>query len=488
MADIVLSTCNATWHHPAFGLRCLRAALGDLRAASALIEFDLRAPVPAMADRLLAENPRLIGLGVYIWNVARLTALAAELKRRRPEVVLALGGPEISHETGDQPIAATADAVICGEGERAFADLAWGVLRGGRPARRVVEAPPPDLAALPLPYGEYDDTDIARRTLYVETSRGCPFRCAYCLSARDRRVRNWPLDAVLPDIDRLLARGARRIKFVDRTFNLDPARAARVLDVLRPRARPGVELHFELVPRTPTAELRRAIAAWPPGTLRFEVGVQSFDPAVCARIGRSQDPAETEALLRFLRRETGATVHADLIAGLPGETPAAFAAGFDRLYALAPHEIQAGLLKRLRGAPLAEPGAAESYDWNPAPPYEARRTPDWTAGDLRRLARFGRLWERLANRRRFPAALPLVWDAGRGVFEGFAEFADWTFARHGRDHALPLDALLRALFDFLTGPRGMDPARVARALHADYTRDAHRSVPRWLREAAASED
>ena len=480
MADIVLTTCNATWSHPSFGLRCLRANLGGLRSRSEIVEFDLRRTPAEMADRLLARSPRVLGIGMYIWNAALITSLLRELRGRAADAAFVIGGPEISHETERQEAAELADFVVRGEGETAFAELCGLLLEGGRPAGRLTDAPRPDLARLSLPYDEYADGDLAHRVTYVETTRGCPFGCEYCLSCLDRTVREWPLEAALEAFGRLLARGARRFKFVDRTFNLDLDRSRRVLAFFRDRLCPGLTLHFELVPDRLPPALREAMAVFPPGILRFEVGVQTFDAAVAARVGRAQDMGRTEDTLRFLRAH-GAVVHADLLAGLPGGDMAGLARDFDRLLALGPQEIQLGILKRLRGTPLPRHDAEWGMRYNPQPPYEIMESRRIPRAHMDRIKRMARYWEIFVNREPFRASAPLIWADAPSPFDAFMAFADWLHERAGRTYALPVERRARWLMDFLTTERRMEPGRVRAALARDWGRLGARHPPPFLR-------
>src|SRR5207247_3930379 len=174
----------------------------------------------------------------------------------------------------------------------------------------------------------------------------------FCLSSLDVPVRNVPLDAFLAAMQRLLDRGLRQFKFVDRTFNLNLNFSRSILQFFLDRYEPGLFLHFEMIPDRLPEALRETIARFPAGALQFEVGVQTFNDDVAARISRKQDNAKLADNLRYLREHTGVHVHADLIVGLPGEDVESFARGFDRLVALKPQEIQVGMLKRLRGTPI----------------------------------------------------------------------------------------------------------------------------------------
>ena len=352
MPDIVLTTFNARFAHAAFGLRYLHANLGELRDQTEIIEFDLDDRPLDVAETILAHNPRIVGLAVYVWNPRQSLELARLLKQLRPDVALVLGGPEISYETPQQPIAQLADHIICGEGDRAFPELCRTIL-AGRSAPRILSPQPPALDGVVMPYDLYTDADLAHRTVYVESSRGCPFGCEFCLSSLDIPVRRFPLELFLQQMQRLLDRGCQVFKFVDRTFNIDIAHAIATLDFFFSRYRPGLFLHFEMIPDRLPQALTDSLARFPPGAIQLEIGIQTFNEAVAQRIGRRQDNAKAQATIRLLREQTHAHIHADLVAGLPGESLTSFAAGFDRLLALHPHEIQLGILKRLHGAPIA---------------------------------------------------------------------------------------------------------------------------------------
>ena len=292
---ILLATANARYTHPAFGLRWLWANLGPLRAHAAIREYTLSQSPLDIAEDLLRLNPRIIGLSVHIWNVTLLTEVARIIKTVSPETVLVIGGPEVSYEYEGTPIFAAADYLIRGEGEVAFAALAKDLLEGRKPPEKVIAAEPPDLAGLVLPYKAYSDEDLARRLTYVEASRGCPFGCEFCLSSLDARVREFPLERFLDALSDLIERGARRIKFVDRTFNLRAERVEAILDFFKRNWRDGMVVHFEILPDRLSERMLEQIAAFPPGNLHLEVGVQSLNPASLEAIGRRQDIDQTLA-------------------------------------------------------------------------------------------------------------------------------------------------------------------------------------------------
>ena len=332
MPAILLATLNARYAHASLGLRYLRANLGTLREDSAIREFVIGQKTEDIVEAILAQSPRILGFGVYIWNVEETTRVVAQLKTLAPELTIVLGGPEVSFETESQRICALADYVITGWGDVTFAALAQQLLRGERPAERIITGVQAPLPALAMPYAEYDDEDVRQRHLYVEASRGCPFKCEFCLSALDKTAWPFPLDTFLAELDTLWQRGARQLKFVDRTFNLKIDASLAILDFFLARMDAAPDdppfLHFELVPDHLPEKLKDTIVRFPPGTLQFEIGIQTFDPEVQARISRRQKNDVAIENLRWLRANTRAHLHVDLIAGLPGETVEQFAKDF----------------------------------------------------------------------------------------------------------------------------------------------------------------
>ena len=480
MAEIVLTTLNAKFIHAAFGLRYLMANLGELRSRACLREFDINQRPLEVVEALLACQPRVIGLGVYIWNVALATEVVTLLKRVRPEVVVILGGPEVSYETESQPIVQAADYVITGEGDLAFAAVCRQLLGGESPAAKILPAELPALEALALPYEYYDDADLARRVVYVEASRGCPFRCEFCLSSLDIPVRQFALPRLLSAFQRLLDRGLRQFKFVDRTFNLDLKTGLAILEFFRERHRPGLFLHFEMIPDRLSDELRQCIAQFPPGSLQFELGIQTVNDYVADRIHRRQNYPRVADNLRFLREQTTVHLHADLIVGLPGETLDSFGAGFDWLVRQRPHEIQVGMLKRLRGTPIVRHDAEWQMVYSPFPPYEILRNRTIPFEPMQRLRRFARFWDLLANSGNFVQTTPLLWLGQASPFASFLAWSDWAWRAAGRTHSLALARLSELLFQYLISA-GQDPRSVAGILWSDYQRGGRDDRPLFLR-------
>ncbi len=498
---ITLVTLNAKYIHASLGLRYLLANMGDLRKQTALLEFTISRPIREIVDHLLTflgEDPapgnsgavQIVGFGVYIWNVRASTEVVRLLRAARPEIKIILGGPEVSHETEQQEIVSLADHVITGWGDLSFARLCRALLNGSPALPRLIPGEQPALDQIALPYDEFSESDLAHRLLYVEASRGCPFKCEFCLSALDKTALAFDPERFLAALHKLYQRGARHFKFVDRTFNLKIDHSIRILQFFLDRLAESGEalfLHFEVIPDHLPERLKQVIARFPPGVLQFEVGIQSLNDEVQRNISRRQDNRKSEANLRWLLSASHAHLHTDLIFGLPGETLESFAAGFDRLYALQPHEIQLGILKRLRGTPMTRQAERYGLLFDPLAPYLLRQTAVVDAATVERFARFSRYWDVIANSGRFRQSLPLLLSAMEGPGEGppspfyaFLAFSDWLWQRTGTTGGLSPETLLDRLFDYLCQELRHPPQEVRQSLLADYLASGARSNPQAL--------
>jgi radical SAM superfamily enzyme YgiQ (UPF0313 family) len=465
---ILLSTLNARYAHASLGLRYLLANMGPLQERTRLQEFVIGTKTTEIVEKLLSHNPTIIGFGVYIWNVEDTTRVVAMLKRVAPHVSIVLGGPEVSYEPGEQAIVQLADYLITGWGDVTFPKLCGEILNGPKPLMKIHAGVQPPMAEIKMPYSLYTDEDIAHRTLYVEASRGCPFKCEFCLSALDKTAWPFALDTFLAELESLHARGARLFKFVDRTFNLNIKTSLKImqffLDKLEANPDDPVYAHFELVPDHLPDALKDGISKFPPGALQFEIGIQSFNPEVQALVSRKQNNEKAADNIRWLCEQSHAHLHVDLIAGLPGEDMASFARGFNKLVALGPHEIQFGILKRLRGTPIIRHTDSYGMVFDPYPPYTILATNLIDFDTMQRLVRFARYWDLVANSGRFAHTLEhILLDA---PFENFMAFSDWIYSKTDATHRIALDRLANLVTQWLQS-QGMDKAAATQLLGRD---------------------
>ena len=508
--EILLTTLNATWEHASFGLRCLFAALGPLQARARIQEHTIKDRATDVVEQILAKKPRIVGLGVYIWNARETQEVVQQLKILQPELIIVIGGPEVSHELENQKLSELADYVVQGEGEVVFAELCQALLAPGTDAPytesgthssstkllpiqgneyttgnknaafpKILAGGRPDLQTVfraSSPYDWYSDEDLQNRVVYLEASRGCPFSCEFCLSSLDEKVRTFPLDDFLAHMDALMKRGLQRFKFVDRTFNLKIQDATRILDFFLDRFEPGMFLHFEMIPDRLPSALRERLAKFPLGAVQLEVGIQTFADDVSTRISRKQNVEKLEENLRWLRTHTGVHIHADLIAGLPGEDFESFGRGFDQLYALKPHEIQLGVLKRLRGAPIDRHSTSFDMRYNKTPPYEVLQTGALRFDELQRLKRLARFFDMVHNSGRFPDTVQLL--VGTEPFRDWLTLADWLWEKTGATAGIALSRLTELLLEYLVDAKSVSEEIARQALENDRGRDRIAGLPK----------
>lgn len=468
MSRIVIATLNARYIHTAFGLRYLYANMGELQACTSLLEFGIKQRAHEIVEQLLDQKPAIIGLGVYIWNVAEMRATVAILKQVAPEVVLVLGGPEVSHPPDLPPLADEVDYLITGPGEISFPKLCRQIFADQAPAGKVIQGEKADLSALHTPYPYYTDSDLRQRIVYVEASRGCPYKCAFCLSALDVTSKPFNLAGFLHQMEKLYQRGGRNFKFIDRTFNLKTETSVAILEFFLQRLTDDLYLHFEVIPDNLPERLKQVIQQFPPGQLQFEVGIQSFDPRIQQLINRKQDNHKTRANLIWLRERSAVHVHADLIVGLPGDSLENFGQSFDQLFGLRPQEIQVGILKRLRGAPINRHTEVYQMRYDPNPPYSILCTADMSFSDIQRLQRFSRFWDLIGNSGRFQQSLPLI--LGDQPFQRFLQFSDALYLQTGSTWQIALKRLFELSYFVMTHHLQIAAEASTQVIEADFLR------------------
>ena len=242
--DILLTTLNARYMHTAFALRYLYANLADYQACATIREFTIHERAIDIAEKLLESEPSIIAFSIYIWNIEETTAVVRLVKQVRPDIKLVVGGPEVSFVDDLPPIAESVDYIITGPGEKSFYHLCRQLLSGQIPLNRVIAGEALPLDELELPYRYYTEEDIRNRLIYVEASRGCPFKCEFCLSALDKTARPFKLTRFLEEMEALHNRGARNFKFIDRTFNLKASSSVAILEFFLERMSDDLYLHF----------------------------------------------------------------------------------------------------------------------------------------------------------------------------------------------------------------------------------------------------
>ncbi len=492
---ILLATLHSRYSHASLALPSLATACSEIpRVASVIREWTIHEQPDRLLRRLVSEEADLYGFSCYIWNLEQTLRLVADLKQLRPDAVMVLGGPEASFGVFELMARVPAvDCVVRGEGEESFRELVAAVsLHGALPPGELLEkiagitcriddavvATPdrPPVLCLDSLASPFDAglVDLSKPLVYVETSRGCPFSCAFCLSSLDRGVRSYASQRIRDDLSLLMDREVATIKLVDRTFNYDPQRANDIWEFILRHNRSSL-FHFEISAELLTEENFRLLRQVPAGLFRFEIGVQSGDAAILKRVGRNSDPERLLTTVRRLREESGVVIHLDLVAGLPGEGLGGFLASLEQLLGCSPHHIQVEPLKVLKGVAMRRIAAEQGYIFAEAPPYKILRTPWLSFQEIVLIEDISRLLDLIVNSGRFTRFLGAV---ARELplssfFQQLARFAGAIEALEPRSTVELCDLIHR----FLAETMGETPLLLD-ALSFDYCRSEQPSAAR----------
>lgn len=492
--NIVLTTLNATYTHHSLALRYLRAYCEEEFPNIVVREFNINQHSPMIFSELVREEPDVLGFSCYIWNIEQTLDLIQDLKKVLPNLIIVLGGPEVSYEyqqlLADHP---EIDFIISGEGEQPLLELLRLLKQERTPTvEQLVRIPglvyqtEQGLASNPMvvmdpmelpPVYKSHTEGLQDKIVYYETSRGCPFRCEYCLSSRTGQVRYFPLERCKEEITILANLGIQQVRFVDRTFNCDPDRFMELVKhmlSLDTATRFQLEMSGDLL----TEEMISLLESAPPNRIQFEIGVQSTNQPTLREVERFTNLDKLAKMVTELRERTNVRFLLDLIAGLPGETYARFAESFDYVYNLHPTKIQLGFLKMLKGSRLRERAPEFGYEYTKKAPYEVLKNKDITYQELADLKIVDSLVDSLVNSRRFTASLDYL--IARDNLTPFRLFEKMAKKWKALDYHLvshSIYSFYKLLWDFL----GNNDPILLDYLRYDFRfSESRRDTPVWL--------
>ncbi len=478
---IILATLNARFIHTSLSLRYLYANLNELQSKAKILEFTINDNINDIAEQILDYNPSIVALSTYIWNASQMSELIDILKDISPSTQIILGGPEAGYLPHRVDFS-RADYFINGEGEVAFYELCRDILDKKPSIPRFIKASMVDLESIKLPYEFYSDEDIAHRYIYVETSRGCPFECEFCLSSIDERVRYFPLDVMLNEFSKLWDRGVRNFKFIDRTFNLKISYATAIMDFFLSKDEQFF-LHFEVIPDSFPDALRDKIEQFPAGSLQLEIGIQTLNPQIAKNINRPLRLEKIYENLSFLEQRTKAHMHLDLIVGLPDESIESFGANLDKLASITHSEIQIGILKKLSGTTLPRHEEPYAMIYSTTPPYDILQTNHLSYKDIQNMKRFARFWDIFYNSGNFKKSIQMLWsrnnDEIKPVFKSFYDFSIWIYRQTLSTYKISQDRQAELLYRYLCKFYSDDI--IKQTLVEDLAKDIKKNLPPFLR-------
>jgi len=463
--NVICSTLNAKFIHTNLAIRYLKAFAAP-EFTIQMKEYTIKDPVMNIVSDLYQAKPAVIGFSCYIWNIEETLKVVNMLKKIDPSILIVLGGPEVTYDTAEwMEKSPDVDFIVIGEGEQTFKQLlneiettqnyrnVHGIAY--REKGRVMMTPQMnklDLKDLPSPYRFPEDLrDLGKRVTYIETSRGCPFSCQFCLSSIEVGVRYFDREKIKSDIRYLMDHGAKTIKFVDRTFNISRSYAMEMFRFLIDEHLPGTVFQFEItadIMRPEVIEFLNQEA--PSGLFRFEIGVQSTNDYTNELVMRKQNFSKLTRTVTMVKEGGKIDQHLDLIAGLPEEDYLSFRKTFNDVFEMRPEELQLGFLKMLRGTGLRLRAAEHQYVYMDHSPYEILSNNVLSFDDIVRIKQVEDVLEKYWNDHRMDYTVEyLVTRVFASPFDFFQKFGSYWDERGWSRIGHQLEDLFRRLYSFL---------------------------------------
>ena len=437
--QFILIAINAKYIHSNPAVYSLRGFLDEkMKSNVSIAEYTINQNTDNILADICKRKPSVIGFSCYIWNIRLIRELLKELPKLLPDVPIWLGGPEVSFNAEkwlEEFQGVT--GVMLGEGEETFRELVETYAREGQGysgekqldeiaglclrTGRTTERAPLDLNRLPF---LYEDTErFENRIIYYESSRGCPFRCSYCLSSIDKTLRFRDLDIVKKELQVFLDRKVKQVKFVDRTFNCKKSHALAIWEYLKEHDNGITNFHFEIAADYITDAELKVLRAMRPGLVQLEIGVQTSNAETLAVINRKTDLERLSTVVQEIRSWNNIHQHLDLIAGLPQEGYESFARSFDFVYQLQPQQLQLGFLKVLHGTIMEQEASKYGICYRDTPPYEVLYTNDLSYEEVCKLKQIEEMVELYYNSGQFVYTLQALVREFTSPFAMFEELA-----------------------------------------------------------------
>lgn len=405
---------NAKYVHTSLSIRYLRNAAGG---NAQIFECSINDSVYAVSEEIFSFREKHILFSCYLWNIEMVLKICEVLKKADSDIIISLGGPEASFNSDELIKNPYIDHIICGEGEVGIGDF----IRNIKPKGVYDFGAVQNLDTIPFPYIDGELEALSDRLIYYETSRGCPYTCAFCLSSAIKGVRFKSVNIVKEEILKFIISGVKLVKLVDRTFNADNKRAVELVEFIKKNSK-DTSFHFEVKAESMSHELIESLSTAPKGMFQLEIGVQSTDCHTLSRINRKEDFKKLKEVTERLSKNKNMHLHLDLIAGLPEENLKTFIKSFNDVFSLRPDDLQLGFLKKLHGASITdEDGTFSSF-----PPYEVISTEAMTYDEIIMLKGVSAVLERIYNSGAFKNTIEHLLKFYETPFEMFFDLSRYT--------------------------------------------------------------
>lgn len=459
---ILITTLNSKFIHKSLSLRLLYNATKNFHHVD-FVEYTIKEDLDKIVTEISLMNVDVVAFSVYIWNVELIKVLCDKLKKKTQDLVIILGGPEVSYDIDHFLDNYEIDYLISGEGEVAFKQLLdclankkevaiQGV--SSKEKRDYHQTQPVDINYLETLESPYllnrDMADMSKRVLYFETSRGCPYKCQYCLSSLEKGLRFFSLDYIKKQLDLIMATDVKIIKLLDRSFNAKTDHAIAILGHIFKQYRPGIQFQFEINGDVLDQRIIDYINQYAPvGLLRFEIGIQSTYEPTNQIVKRYQDFERLSEVIKQLQSNQKIDFHLDLIAGLPLENLERFARSFDDVFSFYPKELQLGFLKLLRGTSLRNNAHKYGYVYDSKPPYELTCSKDLSKADISKIHLVEDMLEKYWNSGKMPLTMNKVMRNVDSAFYFFLSLGNYYQDHDFKRISFQNDELFKYLNDYL---------------------------------------
>lgn len=491
---ILLTAINAKYIHTNPALYSLRAYAGEIPGKTVEIaEYTINQRREDILADLYRRKPDMIAISCYIWNWTMVTSLLPELPKILPHTTIWLGGPEVSYNAeeilGEYTMLS---GIMVGEGEQTFKELISGdcnlngiagiVYRKNQQVVRTKDRELTDISVLPLLYEDLDRFE--NRIIYYESSRGCPYRCSYCLSSIDKKVRLRDIDTVKRELQFFLDHHVKQVKFVDRTFNCNHEHAKAIWQYLAEHDNGVTNFHFEIEADILSEEEIELLSELRPGLAQMEIGVQTVNPKTLKEIRRTTNTDILRRVVEQIRSHHNIHIHLDLIAGLPYEDFDSFRHSFNAVYKMKPEQLQLGFLKVLKGTYMHEKAEEYGMKYLDTPPYEVLSTKWLSYDEILKLKQVEEMVETYYNSNQFTHAIMLLEQVFEEPFELYYSLGQF-YEERGYFTMAPARAYrYQVLYEFaMTTPLSNKPLLLLEALTYDvYLRENAKSRPEFAIE------
>lgn len=484
---------NSKFIHSNLAVRYLKAYTKKLNYESKILEVTINDSIENIVRAIILKKPNIVGFSTYIWNLEYVEKISRIIKEIDSNIEIFYGGPEVSYDSLSFLSNSAGDYVIEGEGEETFYEFMKNKINGDSlnsikglyvknqdgsinyAGQRALI----DMNSIVFPYNDKDD--LKNKIVYYEASRGCPFRCKYCLSSTTHGVRFLPVERVKRELKFLIDKDVKLIKFVDRTFNCNSKFAMEIWRFLIEEGR-NTCFHFEISADILKHEEIELLAKAKNGQFQFEVGVQTTNNEVLKNINRFVNFEDIKEKVIELESIKNIKQHLDLIAGLPGENLRSFKKSFDDVYSIKPEEIQLGFLKLLKGSSMRDEAEKWGMKFSPYPPYEILRTNDISYEEILILKNTEKVVDKYYNSRKFTNIINFLirkWDS---PFEFFYELGQYFYDKGYFNINISNNDYYKVFLDFNMEMLREDTEPLKSIVRYDYLRfNKKRGIPDFLK-------